>query len=150
MACDLIQLVDAMQSNNPQGVRNCLSQGYPHGQTIAFSTNSALHHAAQSNNTDFIDWLVVAGGDVNGQNSLGQTALHTAVYNESVPNCVCLVRNGASLQAKDKWGYSARDIAKSIGSTSCMAVLDSLVAGQHIEAMLDGNFSKRRTNGRVS
>jgi len=50
-------------------------------------------------------YFISNGEDINGKNEWGMTALHTAAYENQLPNISFLIRNGANLEANDKEGH---------------------------------------------
>ena len=73
--------------------------------------NTALHIAAQYNQTDVAKYLVDKGADLNLQDSQGNTALHIAVQYNQTNVAKYLVDKGADLNLQNNDGKIPVDIA---------------------------------------
>ena len=60
---------------------------------------------------------------VNAQDSLGETALHTAAQNGDLVTVQCLVEHGANPSIKNKWGFSATARARGAQRRPIVALL---------------------------
>ncbi len=74
------------------------------------SGNNLLHFSSQNRDPRVLKKLLqITDLDVNAQNSIGFTPLHTAVYSGNINNAELLIHNGANLKLKDKNGLSVLD-----------------------------------------
>ncbi len=70
--------------------------------------NEPLYYAARANGSkQFIDSIIAAGADINNQNKIGQTALHTAARLDSLGAVESLLINGANPNIKNIVGAIA-------------------------------------------
>ncbi len=97
----------AAMANQPAIFSLLLSQGAainakdPHN-------NMPLYYAARSNGSkEFIDFIISSGADINNQNKIGQTALHTAARLGSIGALDSLLTKGADVNIKDIQGKTA-------------------------------------------
>ncbi|KFM73483.1 Diacylglycerol kinase zeta, partial [Stegodyphus mimosarum] len=79
---------------------------------------TALHHAAFIGNTDVVRYLAAYApiSVLDAQDDiLYHTALHRAVTRMDKVICSILVSAGASLDLRDKQGYTAQELAEVMG-----------------------------------
>ncbi|KAI3454037.1 hypothetical protein Pfo_010700 [Paulownia fortunei] len=67
--------------------------------------------AAEQNNIDLLKEIIKFGGDVTLLNSLGTTALHTAISEENFEIVKFLVKHGADIDKPDVHGWTPRALA---------------------------------------
>ena len=72
---------------------------------------TALHRAAQAEDTAILSLLLGAGANVNAAANLGKTALHFAAYRGSTDCVEVLLAAGASVNVRDYHGNNPLDIA---------------------------------------
>ena len=93
----------------------------PHGDT-------ALHKAADRDETDLAKLLISFECDVNLQSDTGRTPLHRAAANGSAKVCEILIANGAKLNVRNHYGltplhqaalFDQRETARLLVSAGC-------------------------------
>lgn len=81
------------------------------GQKPDLLNRSLLHLAAERGRIDFLKCLLIPGGVVNLRDKRGYTPLHSAVVGGD-PSCIrAIAHHGVELDATDKTGCSALDLA---------------------------------------
>ena len=79
--------------------------------------------------------LLNGGASLNARDSLGQTALHAAAYNNMVDVADTLIKHGANIEAEDNRGATALHWAAVRGNVEVMSVL--IKNGANLEARDD-------------
>ncbi|KAL7150722.1 hypothetical protein ABFS83_05G132500 [Erythranthe nasuta] len=69
-------------------------------------------HAAEQNNIELLEKIIKFGGDITLLNSMGTTALHTAISEDNVEVVKFLVQNGADIDKVDVHGWTPRALAE--------------------------------------
>lgn len=89
------------------------------------STQNPLSHAFRKGCTDIIEILIKAGFNINSRNSLGNTALHLAVYNWNLMLVKKLIYLGADTSIENADRQTALDIARKMGNPEIIALLSN-------------------------
>lgn len=79
--------------------------------TGARDLQSELLAASKTGNLKAVKTLVEIGANVNATDAMGQTALHTAAYNEQVEVCEYLVLSGVNTDSEANDGMTAYQLA---------------------------------------
>ncbi|KAM6219440.1 espin isoform 2-T2 [Rhynchocyon petersi] len=83
---------------------------------------TAMHFAASRGHAKVLSWLLLHGGEISAD-LWGGTPLHDAAENGELECCQVLVVNGAVLDARDRDGYTAADLAEYNGHSHCTRYL---------------------------
>ncbi|XP_006885854.1 PREDICTED: espin [Elephantulus edwardii] len=83
---------------------------------------TAMHFAASRGHAKVLSWLLLHGGEISAD-IWGGTPLHDAAENGELECCQVLVVNGALLDARDRDGYTACELADFNGHTRCTRYL---------------------------
>lgn len=106
-------------------------------------TNSSLHEAAVSGNTDKILELINQGKDVNAKNEMSFTPLMVAAQNGQVEAIELLLNKGADIKVKTEIeffkGYTALIAAVSGGHARAVKIL--IEKGADVNAKFQGRWS---------
>ena len=108
-SCSLIKtssLETAVQYKNIKEVRRHLDEGANANQ-IDNNSQTHLHHAAKSGNTQIAQALSDRGANVDPKDNEGRTPLHLAAANGHAPMIDLLITQGADVQSQDKNGRVA-------------------------------------------
>jgi len=89
-------LTVSLQGNNEKLSLYLIQQAAPH-----FDLDQALVQSAECAETSVVKALLLAGADVNAQDSIGTTALMNAAKCGNVPSISLLLEKGADLHRKD-------------------------------------------------
>lgn len=81
--------------------------------------------AAEQNNIELLNEIIRFGGDVTLLNSLGTTALHTAISEENVEIVKFLVEQGADIDKPDVHGWTPRALADHQGCEDIKALFQT-------------------------
>lgn len=82
--------------------------------------------AVEQNNLNLLQDIMRYGGDITlPNNSVGTTALHVAVSEDSVEIVKFLLEHGANIDKQDKYGWSPRDLADQQGHTEIKAIFEA-------------------------
>lgn len=95
--------------------------------------------AAEQNNIDLLKEIIKFGGDVTLLNSMGTTALHTAISEETVEVVKFLIEHGADIDKPDVHGWTPRALADYQGHEEINALFQT-----------KGNSSETHQKGRTS
>lgn len=98
---------------------------------------SATHKAAALNNTQALTLLINSGADLNMRSEKGYTPIHTAIYGEAESCVRILLARGASINCINVAGLSSLQYAKKLGRNDIGAMIESHVAMQTINNMMD-------------
>ncbi|GFS44967.1 shaker pollen inward K+ channel [Actinidia rufa] len=82
--------------------------------------------AVEQNNVDLLKDIVHYGGDITLLNSLGTTALHTAISEENTEMVKFLVNQGADIDKPDVHGWSPRALADYQGHEEIKALFHTM------------------------
>ncbi|PSS17781.1 Potassium channel like [Actinidia chinensis var. chinensis] len=82
--------------------------------------------AVEQNNVDLLKDIVRYGGDITLLNSLGTTALHTAISEENTEMVKFLVNQGADIDKPDVHGWSPRALADYQGHEEIKALFHTM------------------------
>jgi len=121
------RLVKAICEKDINEVKTVLDEGYNSNVTEIEEKYkySALGLAASLNRVAILEYLLLRGGDINGQDCYGNTPLMHAVINWQYDTIKFLVDRGANITLKDKYGFSAIEKAKFRGLTSIAKYLEA-------------------------
>ena len=89
-----------------------------------------IHIAAKAENLDGIDYLLKKGLKIEERNYKEQTPLHYAAYWGKLNGVKYLVEKGADINAGDRLGNRALDIAKKRGYSEVIGYLERLSGGK--------------------
>ena len=108
------------------------------GVAIAASAaeRATLADAAERRDSALVRTLLKGGGDVNGTQVDGTTALHWAAYNEDVETASLLVKAGANVNAANRYGVPPLALACINGNAAVVKLL--LAAGADANATMKG------------
>ena len=111
-----MQLQDAAEAGDLDTVKSLVQQGVPINQMCSTRFGwTPLIGAVFQNQTNVVNYLIESGADVNLAGNNGETPLMWAIGHgdEGVSLVNYLIAHGANLDAKDKFGATAFDYAKS-------------------------------------
>ncbi|KUL81482.1 hypothetical protein ZTR_10425 [Talaromyces verruculosus] len=83
----------------------------PSGNISRHIGKTALHISAERGNLSIVQFLLLAGVDINGTDGLGRTALHYAAHSGSLEVALQLLTAGADLDIQDHEGQSPLHLA---------------------------------------
>lgn len=99
---------------------------------------TALHQAAQYNETGAMEILIAAGANIDTTTSPGlYSSLHIACEKNKVEAVELLLQNNSNIEAKTQHGRTPLHIAAAAGSADCIRVL--LTKGAQINALDNEN-----------
>src|SRR5690606_16589382 len=117
-------LVKALEEDNEELIEILLDGGAALDAGAA-TQDSALHWCLREHNSDRLRALLARGrADVNVVTATGNTLLHHAVMNEDDDAAEILLEAGADVHARNRWGWTARDIAEAIAAERIAERLD--------------------------
>jgi len=96
----------------------------------------SLHQAVVDGDIDQVNLLISKGADVNMQNRMGWTPLHTAVQNRRQAIVELLTTKGADVNAKDKRGQTPLHVAVNLGQKEVVELL--IAKGADVNVMGSG------------
>jgi ankyrin repeat protein len=124
-----LQLVDAVERGDREGVRSLLEQNADVNTAQADGT-TALHWAAHRDDLETAELLMGAGADVNAANHYGVTPLSLACTNGSAAMVQKLLKAGANPNAVQQTGETAIMTAARSGNVEVVKLL--LVQGADV------------------
>ena len=115
----------AAQSGSAAAVRTLLKQGADVSAT-AMGGATALHHAAGLGHCDVAQALLDGGADVDARAQMANdvTPLHAAAAAGHAKAVALLLRRGASIEHRDANGHTALELAKELGHSSVVRVME--------------------------
>lgn len=94
---------------------------------IGLTGSTALHVAAAQKSSALID-LLSNGASIDKRDARGRTALHIAAVEDSSQGVAALLRSGANVSAKDRYGLTPADLAHARGNKSTAEMLLEVAA----------------------
>jgi len=111
-----MELLDLMLSHNADINRTFVS--------AKTTGNTALIHAASAGDVELIIYLLLNGANINHVNSEGNTPVMVAAEKRRIESLRLLVERGADLSIQNNSGETAFDIAKRLGATDILEMLE--------------------------
>jgi ankyrin repeat protein len=116
--------------NNAQGIAILVDKG-ANVDAVSYGGNTALHYAGMSDAANAVEILMAAGADLEIKEDYGRTPLILCARERGGPKTIKLfLEGGADVDARDKFGASALDLAAWRGKKEVVDLL--LDAGANI------------------
>ena len=116
------------------------------------TTSRSLHQAVVDGDIDQVNLLISKGADVNMQNRMGWTPLHTAIQNRRQALIEPLIAKGANVNAKDNRGQTPLHIAVNLGQKEVVELLIAKGADVNVMGSRGDNalsLAQRRGNKEI-
>jgi len=103
-----------------QEILRILSENNPNASIQNRKGKTALDQSIINENWDAVKMLLKIEKDIDRLDSYGSTMLHSAILNEKVELIKLLLDAGANKEAKNKWGKTCSEFAKSQGNAKIL------------------------------
>jgi len=119
------QLRDAAQGGDKKTVQVLLEEGLVDVNAATYGGCTALHRACTAGDADMLELLLKHKAAVNALDKFGNTCLHIAVIEFHEHLVHLLMANGAKCDIADVNGVSALEMAKMLGMTNFVKLMES-------------------------
>jgi ankyrin repeat protein len=110
-----VVMEQASVHRNPKYLELALHYGGNPDALDGYKSKTILFESSKHSKLNNVKILVEAGAKIDAANSSGNTPLHVAIAVKNYDIAFYLIKNGASLSTKDKWGYTPIDTLKKYG-----------------------------------